>query len=317
MRINGAVFHQSVCMRECDLRPPNAACPICGALNRSFIGVLQHKPRIDLLACENCAAVSASRIPSDEALARYYATYYKSPLMLKATQNVTFDHSRRFGRHLASRYIQYGSAANRVSVLDYGGGDGSLAWAVAEALFESFESDAVTADITVIDYTADVVPYWHDHIAIRKLSNLKPISKQFDLIIASAIIEHLPEPAPVLQHLFSLMKPGGLFYARTPCVVPFLKLFKAIGIHWDFTYPAHIHDLGQTFWKQFFARHEPETGVRLVESRPSIVETSFKKHFLRTLLAYVLKCPWPATGKYHRFVGGWEVFARKIPFGSS
>lgn len=37
---------------------------------------------------------------------------------------------------------------------------------------------------------------------------------------ASSVIEHLPEPMPILTNLLGSLKVGGCFYARTPWIVP-------------------------------------------------------------------------------------------------
>jgi hypothetical protein len=91
-----------------------------------------------------------------------------------------------------------------------------------------------------------------------------------------------------------------------------MKIFSLIGIKWDFTYPAHIHDLGEDFWVSYFGSDNIHCQFKLLESKPSIVQTTFKEHFLRTVVAYLLKAPWYIFGNYWKLVGGWEVFVQKI-----
>jgi hypothetical protein len=71
-----------------------------------------------------------------------------------------------------------------------------------------------------------------------------------------------------------------------------------------------MHDLGQTFWEFYFTK-EQRGAFQILESRPSIVETTIRKHFLRTLAAYSFKAPWYLLGKSYKCVGGWEIFVRK------
>jgi hypothetical protein len=76
-------------------------------------------------------------------------------------------------------------------------------------------------------------------------------------------------------------------------------------------FPAHIHDLGQDFWRSCFSTIISANKCVVLESKPSIVETSFSNHFLKSLAAHALKLPWHLFGKWYSLVGGWEVFVRK------
>ena len=107
-----------------------------------------------------------------------------------------------------------------------------------------------------------------------------------------------------MQRLFALIADGGYFYARTPYVVPLTRLMPRL----DLTYPGHVHDMGMDFWDKVTDAFD-FPGVQ-IESRPSLVETSFTQAPARTFAAYALKAParivrsWP-------FVGGWEVVLRR------
>ncbi len=74
----------------------------------------------------------------------------------------------------------------------------------------------------------------------------------------------------------------------------------------DFTYPAHLHDLGRGFWNGILGRLALDSQYRIRHSATSIVETVFSEAPVRTVAAHALKLPshlfpsWP-------FVGGWEV----------
>jgi hypothetical protein len=91
---------------------------------------------------------------------------------------------------------------------------------------------------------------------------------------------------------------------------PIIKLLRLVGVKVDFTYPGHIHDLGQAFWEGYFKK-EQSNDFQILDSRPSMVETTLRKHFLRTIAAHAFKAPWYLLGKSYKYVGGWEVFVRK------
>ena len=99
------------------------------------------------------------------------------------------------------------------------------------------------------DYEQTAIISDSPNLVINRYSTLSEVKDQnFDIIIASAIVEHLPTPKTEITRLFELLNEHGLIYFRTPYVMPIIILLKRLGINFDFTYPAHIHDLGQIFW---------------------------------------------------------------------
>ncbi|MCJ7698134.1 MAG: hypothetical protein MUO73_07385, partial [Thermoplasmata archaeon] len=50
---------------------------------------------------------------------------------------------------------------------------------------------------------------------------------------------------------------------------------------------------------------------KILSSKPSITETSFSKHFGRTLIAYLIKSPWYVLRNRWDLVGGWEILIQK------
>jgi SAM-dependent methyltransferase len=137
--------------------------------------------------------------------------------------------------------------------------------------------------------------------------------RSFDLIIASAVLEHLPKPVPTLIDLLGRLAPGGTFYARTPYVVPVMRVARRVRVPFDFTFPAHLHDLGQPFWDgllDWLPLREGSIGLTHVSSRPSPLETSLRSHPIRTAAAALLKAPWRVLGPRYSLVGGWETVYR-------
>lgn len=308
MKAGSAIFHESRHLDDKQLLSPNPECIFCGSEERLTICVMQKNPEVSLQKCVNCGAASASRLPTKEALDEYYEDYYRSSCFAAHTQRITFDNAERFGRHLAYRLANYANASS-MKILDFGGGDGSIALRTAQQLLRR---GCASAHITVVDYNNALAETDDARIALVRQDILEGLSPQgFDLVIASAVIEHVPEPLAVLLALLNLLGRGGIFYARTPYVVPLIRLFKLLGMEWHFTFPAHIHDLGRDFWEAFFGKVISSDHFSLLESRPAIVETSFKDHFLRTLVAYTFKAPWYLLRKHYTLVGGWEVFVRR------
>ena len=308
MRVTGAAFQSSRHLRDDQLLAPHNACLFCGFDRRTPAGLLQNNPDVQLLKCSRCGAASASRLPTSDALDEYYGSYFASASAGQGRSRVTFGDASRFGRHLASRISAHLGRAS-IRVLDFGGGDGTV---TVEAARHLIARGVRRVDVTVVDYNATLTPTGSPDITITHRDSIEafePASQ--DCVIASAVIEHIPRPKDSLDRLLALVNDGGLFYARTPCVAPWMTLTGQVGVKWDFTFPAHIHDLGQDFWERFFPCEAACGRFSLLESSPSPVETTLGQHFTRTLAAYACKAPWHLLGRRYSLMGGWQVLARK------
>ncbi|MDD4497990.1 MAG: methyltransferase domain-containing protein [Methanosarcinaceae archaeon] len=302
--MNAACFHKGIHLSESDLCEENIHCPICQSTNRSIVTYLQKQPDIILKQCNNCFAVSASRIPTKSALNSYYNSYYQSN-----DEKITFDDPVRFVSHLYNQTHDHLTKKGTLTILDYGGGIGTISIEMAK-IYQN--SGIQEVRVTIVDYDQSKINCDYPGLTICKYSTLSEVKDQkFDIIIASAIVEHLPTPRIEINCLLELLNEYGLVYFRTPYIMPILLLLKKLRINFDFTYPAHIHDLGQEFWDSLLRILNLTDDFEILISKPSIVETSFSKHFGRTLIAYLLKAPWYVLGNRWNFVGGWEILIQK------
>lgn len=305
--MKATLFHRSAQMSDEDLMGASILCPFCGFANRKRVELIQEEPKVALLNCDNCWASSASRMPTSEALKNYYSSYY-----LDKAERITLDGPDRMAGHIYKYATPFlvNISGRDISILDYGGGDGSISILLSEKLLKG---GAKKVNITLIDYDTSPVTSSNDRINILRLDSLESIKGQsIDLAIASAVIEHVPQPRLVLERLFHSLKVGGVFYARTPYVTPFLKMSKVLGLNFDFTYPAHVHDLGAKFWGNILKVFSLEGNYSIIKTNPSIVETSLDRNFFRTLVAYVLKIPGYLFKESYGLVGGWEIFIGRI-----
>ena len=304
-------YHASKHLAEEELLLEGTCCPWCGSIVRKLIGAVQIQPKVDLLKCCACDAASASRMPTSTALDTFYNSYYNSPQSVTQDGKITIGDAHKMGRHL-SKWITDSQARGYCKILDFGGGDGTLAILAAELALKLNPSIQMI-EVTVVDYVDSVAQSTNPSItskAVKVLSDLQDCA--FDFVIASAVLEHIVEPAPILAQLLAKVSKGGHFYARTPYAAPFLKLFELAGKQWDLTFPAHVHDLGQSFWEGQFAAGKQKAEFRIVWSRPSIVQASFKTQFLEALVSSAFKLPWYILGRYWTLVGGWEIATKKI-----
>ncbi|HZX75873.1 class I SAM-dependent methyltransferase [Lysobacter sp.] len=306
--MQAAAFHCSAHLSEDELLPPDPACPFCNSEARVPVTSLQENPTVALMHCRHCDATSASRMPRPEVLERYYGDYYEDQ-----PEQVTFDRPERLASHIIRHtFASLGQLGERdVLIVDFGGGDGTHSVLAARQLLER---GARTVRIVLVDHNPTTTTVDDTRIVVVRAKDLAEIPHAAaDLVLASAILEHIPYPKDTLAMLFAALRPGGMFYARTPYVVPLMKLARIAHLDLDFTYPGHVHDLGARFWNGVGEHLDLGVPIEIIRSTPSIVETTFDQHFGRTLAAYVLKAPSHLLKERYGLVGGWEVFIRRVP----
>lgn len=239
-------------------------------------------------------------MPRQEVLDALYGSYYS-----ESREHVTFHGIKRFARHLYHLLSQK-TLPSPYKILDYGGGNGSITLALAKLLLDSKRITA--ACVQVVDYgePCQEIP---DGVRLSHTNSLDLGSETFHFVNASAVLEHIPFLHSTLAGLFKHVAPGGVFYARTPCVLPLRHLIEL-----DISFPGHVHDLGYLFWNKVMETFSV-TG-KIVASRPAIVETAFSQLPLRTASAYMMKFPahvevllrgYGCRRLWWQFVGGWEA----------
>jgi len=244
-------------------------------------------------------------LPTTRFLEDYYANFYHH-----AGTKVTFRSPRKLAAHIANSIPRLREGL--IDILDFGGGDGTIARMVIGELAKINPQCSYRA--TVVDLY-DQLGAQSAETDIRCASDLNAVKgKTFDIVIASAILEHVPDVLSTLHGLFGLMAPLGLFYARTPWATPLKKVFPWYGLR----YPMHLHDLGPSYWNRVGARRS--VPITILASRPSIVASGFSaKEIARTLLAHLLKFPARVEARIRKepkdyvweLVGGWEVMLQR------
>jgi len=244
-------------------------------------------------------------MPSEELLSRFYSSFYDGK-----KEHVTFDGPERFAAHLVN-HLRLASSQERFRILDFGGGDGRLAAAVGSRLLS--DGRCHCAEVTVVDPHVGEVVVTAD-VTIRRAGGLNEELGEFDLVLASGVLEHMPLLHDVMKRLADTIAPEGHFYARTPWNVPLAKLLPRA----DLSFPAHVHDLGAPFWNQVV--QTLQLPLRRRRSGPSIRQVEFREAPLRALLVAGLKLPGHfessispenRRNRLYRLVGGWEVLLQR------
>ena len=302
--MKATLYHPSRHLKENEIYPIGENCPICNNIsNRSKSSIIQSSPDIWLMTCEYCKGSFASFMPFKNVLDNYYENYYSDD-----SPSITFNDSIRFARHIL-KPLNFDNK-KEISILDFGGGGGDISHSVAKEIIKKFPN--IKVNIMIIDYE-NTEKKVDGNIVINSEREIEQVSlKKYDLVIASAVLEHIPDLYKIITKLFSMVKENGYFYARTPYIEPFMRLNNKI----DMTYPAHLYDLGGNYWNNIISTYN--LNAVILNSRPSIVETGFRQSFFRTLIAYILKIPGYLESKfstnknkiYWKYVGGWEIYLK-------
>ena len=296
--------NRKVRLSEEQLLPPTNGCPFCLSARILGVGYVQTDPPVELWECDECRVVAASRLPREDALVDYYARYYGG-------QASTTSYPESTANHVFSRIGRFFEPCGRpLKILDFGGGDGSIGVLLAQRFLQAGRAHQVEVDL--VDYNAQerAVPpgilfRWH-----RQL----PRGQVFDVVLASAILEHVPQARELLSSLLQSLEPGGLFYGRTPYTLPFHKILTRLGLPSPVPYPAHLYDMGRDYWDGVLAVLGWEGDFRLLISTTSLVEAKlFSRRWLVALISYLLKAPscLPWLRDHYDFVGGWEAFIQR------
>ncbi|MDT5260976.1 MAG: hypothetical protein QOD10_6056 [Mycobacterium sp.] len=297
-------FQRGKQLGTADLDDAREVCPVCrSSRQRRPVYRIQRDPDVAMLECATCGAASASHMPKPGVLETYFAQYYSD-----SSPHYTMDDPSRFARHVL-RSMPDLRATTPLRILDFGGGDGTLAVAIAKHLQSQGNSAPITIDL--VDYCEPRDPE-DPHVSIDGYRDLASVEGGYDLILASGIFAHIPDAHTAIRQVIARAGRCAHMYARTPFIVPLARIIPLI----DITYPGAVHDLGSVFWARFIETFGMKG--RMLSSRPSLVETTFARAPARALVAHALKAPAmleQALLSHNRpprwsLVGGWEAVMR-------
>ena len=164
-----------------------------------------------------------------------------------------------FGRHARSLTPFAG-----LTLCDIGCGGGLIAEPMARLGFAVSAIDADEAAIAVA----------HEHAAASGLSidyrsetaeSLAQEGRQFDVVLALELIEHVADPAVLLTACAGLIKPGGVFIGATLNRTPQSFALAIVGAEYVMRWlPRGTHD-----WRRFMRPSEFALGLRRVGLQPT------------------------------------------------
>lgn len=238
---------ESRAMANPDLASDTRACPFCGSSERAAlyrdledVTFFSTRARVTMFGCAGCGSGYLDPLPSDAVLAEAYSRYYThsdEPLRdrnfitdapgLKSALSNGFKRARFAGSRTAAdraselvanlmpgpkdvveqkmRFLP--RSAGRLMDFGCGNGEflelaGTVGW-IGHGL--DFDPDAVEA-VRRKGMSAEV----------GGVDALRRDPVRYDAVTASHVIEHVPDPAALVEAAFIALKPGGTLYVETP-----------------------------------------------------------------------------------------------------
>lgn len=137
----------------------------------------------------------------------------------------------------AAKLITYLGTDGYASILEVGVGQGFL----LRKLKEKYDS----ANITAVDISIPFLKYVKSTVDVECLAanaeNL-PFKEEFDLVVASDILEHVINPIDFLLSVNIALKPDGLMALRVPFEDNMLQYSKLLGCKYKF---AHLRNFSK------------------------------------------------------------------------
>ncbi|MCO6509866.1 MAG: class I SAM-dependent methyltransferase [Aridibacter famidurans] len=194
-------------------------CPSCGPVEGIPVG---EKNGFSILRCPDCRTIFTSQLPV-VGEAEDYDSYYT-----EGNLSVPGFVRRRLGEILES-FSPYRSSGR---LLDVGFGAGTILQVASEKGWEAH-------GIEVSEPAIESAKKQGFQVFHGELSDANFPDAHFDVITASEILEHLPEPAELVGEISRILRPGGLFWATTPSSRGLS--FRMMGSQWSVVSPPeHI-----------------------------------------------------------------------------
>ncbi len=208
-----------------DIEIKTTMCRVCGTPGTlSYLWVRnQHLDR-----CPHCHYVQVREKPVDEVIRKIYSDNYFEHTKYKNPGALDLENKRRL--NLLINSLEPGSI-----VWDAGCSTGDFI-RIGKDHFRMYGTD-------LSDYAIELAkqknPELADQLRSGRLEEARFSDLKFDAICLWDVIEHIWDPAEVIETLLSRLKPGGFLFLSTPAIDAITA--RVLGRYWAFmTPPEHL-----------------------------------------------------------------------------
>jgi SAM-dependent methyltransferase len=188
-----------------------AACNLCGCWEAVTIAETDRRLKtIRSIACTQCGLIRTDPMPAPGELAEYYTTSYRVDYQLAFTGGPPRHHLVRSAREAAFRAdLLKDRLVPSKALLDFGSGSGEF---LAKARKRGCE-------VIGVEPGRDYAEHARKQYGVRVLNDADEDrfpAGAFDVISTHHVLEHLRDPADVMERLSRWLKPNGVLYAAVP-----------------------------------------------------------------------------------------------------
>lgn len=166
---------------------------------------LLQKGRYSVVSCANCGLVYQDSVLDDEGMQALYEYWIDDDASLAKKRNAGAGLFRQYARQVQTLIRMAGERPGRIRVLDFGMGWG----------YWSRMAQAHGLDVSGFELSQRRQQHARE-LGIRVISELPEPGDRFDIIYASQVFEHLPDPLETLRQLRARLAPRGLIHVRVP-----------------------------------------------------------------------------------------------------
>jgi 2-polyprenyl-3-methyl-5-hydroxy-6-metoxy-1,4-benzoquinol methylase len=225
--------------------------------------------------CSQCGFAQVLDVPSAASLSQLYETLHTKHIKYRSSQSAQIENILRL--KFLQQHIPKGGR-----VLDAGCATGDFLIEAAE-VFEVYGFDISSAAIA---HAKTRLPGLSDRLTSWRLEDRRPSYKEFDAVCLWDVIEHVTEPAVVIQKMMDYVKPGGYLLISTPDFGSFTA--KLMRSYWAFMIPPyHLGYFSKQSFEHIFTNRVPGKIVSY-ETRGKTVDLAFFFYKLNQMSSWLV-----------------------------
>jgi ADP-heptose:LPS heptosyltransferase/ubiquinone/menaquinone biosynthesis C-methylase UbiE len=232
-------------------------CPICGCEKFVSIG---EKDFLAVVQCSKCSHYFLNPRLPERSLGEIYGKDYSSRRELLKLRPLDDPLQIEFEINIAKKRLKFLLSAfpSAGKLLDFGCGKGYF---LIEAQKSGF-------DVVGLDINENLTKELQGKVNIinERLEDIKFNEREFDVITAFEVLEHLYNPIEVLNHFYRLLKDNGVLHVSVPIYSS--RMMSDYHIYWGQVNFEHI----QMYTLESIRRLFEKTGFKIID-----IETSSEK----------------------------------------